>query len=201
MNDLGEQDAELWTRCVDGDADALGLLFDRHSDAVFRYCLSRTGSWHEAEELVSITFLEAWRQRRTLTLQRDSLLPWLLGVATNAARNTARSTRRYEQFLGRLPHTPFVPDHSTAADERIDTERQVQELLYGTTALTDGERDVLLLCVMNGYSYEETATALGIRVGTVRSRANRAKKKLRSAAPHLLADTTENLSTLESRLS
>ncbi len=201
MNDLGEQDAELWMRCVDGDADALGLLFDRHSDAVFRYCLSRTGSWYEAEELVSITFLEAWRQRRTLTLQRDSLLPWLLGVATNAARNTARSTRRYEHFLGRLPHTPFVPDHSTAVDERIDTERQVQELLYGTTALTDGERDVLLLCVMNGYSYEETATALGIRVGTVRSRANRAKKKLRSAAPHLLADTTENLSTLESRLS
>ncbi|WOH19854.1 RNA polymerase sigma factor [Paenarthrobacter sp. GOM3] len=201
MNDLGEQDAELWTRCVDGDADALGLLFDRHSDAVFRYCLSRTGSWHEAEELVSVTFLEAWRQRRTLTLQRDSLLPWLLGVATNAARNSARSTRRYEQFLGRLPHTPSVPDHSTAADERIDTERQVQELLYGTTALTDGERDVLLLCVMNGYSYEETATALGIRVGTVRSRANRAKKKLRSAAPHLLADTPESLTTLESRLS
>jgi RNA polymerase sigma factor (sigma-70 family) len=197
MNDVGEQDAELWTRCVDGDADALGSLFDRHSDAVFRYCLSRTGSRHEAEELVSVTFLEAWRQRSSLTLQRDSLLPWLLGVATN----TARSARRYEQFLDRLPHTQFVPDHAPAAVERIDTERQVQELLAGTAALTDGERDVLLLCVMNGYSYEETATSLGIRVGTVRSRVNRAKKKLRSAAPHLLAGTAPNPTTLESRLS
>ena len=201
MNDLGEQDAELWARCVEGDADALGLLFDRHSDAVFRYCLSRTGSWHDAEELVSVTFLEAWRQRSSLTLERDSLLPWLLGVATNAARNSARSARRYEQFLDRLLHTQFVPDHATAAVERIDTERQVQELLAGTKALTDGERDVLLLCVMNGYSYEETATSLGIRVGTVRSRANRAKKKLRSAAPHLLAGTAGNPTTLESRLS
>ncbi|TVU63959.1 RNA polymerase sigma factor [Paenarthrobacter nitroguajacolicus] len=201
MNHLGDEDAALWKRCVEGDADALGLLFDRHSDAVFRYCLSRTGSWHDAEELVSVTFLEAWRQRRNLALQRDSLLPWLLGVATNAARNSARSIRRYEQFLGRLPHSPSVPDHSTAADERLDTERQVRELLEGTTALTGGERDVLLLCVMNGYSYEEAAASLGVRIGTVRSRVNRAKKKLRSAAPHLLVDAADTPTTLESRLS
>lgn len=198
---MGEQDAELWERCVDGDPDALGSLFDRHSDAVFRYCLSRTGSWHDAEELVSVTFLEAWRQRKGLTLQRDSLLPWLLGVATNAARNKARSIRRHEQFLGRLPHSPVVPDHSAAADERLDTERQVRDLLSGTTGLNAGERDVLLLCVMNGYSYEETATALGIRIGTVRSRVNRAKKKLRAAAPHLLDRAGDPATILESRLS
>lgn len=201
MNQMGELDAELWKRCVEDDPDALGILFDRHSDAVFRYCLSRTGSWHEAEELVSVTFLEAWRQRKGLTLQRESLLPWLLGVATNAARNSARSTRRYEQFLGRLPHSSFVPDHSTAADERMDTERQVKELLEGAADLSAGERDVLLLCVMNGHSYEETAASLGIRIGTVRSRVNRAKKKLRAAAPHLLANAGGAPTILESRLS
>lgn len=201
MNQMGEQDAELWERCVDGDPDALGSLFDRHSDAVFRYCLSRTGSWHDAEELVSVTFLEAWRQRKGLTLQRDSLLPWLLGVATNAARNKARSIRRHEQFLGRLPHSPVVPDHSAATDERMDTERQVRDLLHGAAGLNNGERDVILLCVMNGYSYEETATALGIRIGTVRSRVNRAKKKLRAAAPHLLDRAGDPKTILESRLS
>lgn len=152
-------------------------------------------------KLVSVTFLEAWRQRKGLALQRDSLLPWLLGVATNAARNKARSIRRHEQFLGRLPHTPAVPDHSAAADERLDTERQVRELLDGTAGLTDGERDVILLCVMNGYSYEETATALGVPIGTVRSRVNRAKKKLRAAAPHLLDRAGDSATILESRLS
>ncbi|MGO4246157.1 sigma factor [Paenarthrobacter sp. RAF54_2] len=49
-------------------------MFDRHSRAVFRYCLSRTASWRDAEELVSVTFLEAWWQRRNLSLQRESLL-------------------------------------------------------------------------------------------------------------------------------
>lgn len=201
MKQMGEQDAELWERCVDGDPDALGTLFDRHSDAVFRYCLSRTGSWHDAEELVSVTFLEAWRQRKGLTLQRDSLLPWLLGVATNAARNKARSVRRHEQFLHRLPHSPVVPDHSTAVDDRMDTEQQVKDLLDGAAGLNNGERDVILLCVMNGYSYEETATALGIRIGTVRSRVNRAKNKLRAAAPHLLDRAGDPKTILESRLS
>ena len=198
---MGEADAVLWERCVQGDPDALGSLFDRHSDAVFRYCLSRTGSWHDAEELISVTFLEAWRQRKGLTLQRDSLLPWLLGVATNAARNKARSIRRHEQFLGRLPHSSVVPDHSAASDERLDTERQVRDLLDGSAGLNDGERDVILLCVMNGYSYEETATALGVRIGTVRSRVNRAKKKLRAAAPHLLDRAGDSATILESRLS
>ncbi|XAS67531.1 RNA polymerase sigma factor [Micrococcaceae bacterium Sec5.7] len=198
---MGEQDAELWERCVNGDPDALGTLFERHSDAVFRYCLSRTGSWHDAEELVSVTFLEAWRQRKGLTLQRDSLLPWLLGVATNAAKNKARSVRRHEQFLGRLPHSPAAPDHATAADERMDVERQVKDLLDGAAGLSAGERDVLLMCVMNGYSYEDTATALGIPIGTVRSRVNRAKKKLRAAAPHLLGRDGDSQTLLESRLS
>lgn len=198
MDQLGALDAELWKRCAEGDADALGLLFDRHSDAVFRYCLSRTGSWHDAEELVSVTFLEAWRQRKELTLQRDSLLPWLLGVATNAARNSARTTRRYEHFLGRLPHSTSVPDHAGTADERMDIERQVRELLDGTEGLTPGERDVLVLCVMHGYSYQQAADSLSIRIGTVRSRVNRAKEKLRAAAPHLLQS---DAAPLESRLS
>ncbi|MHC6222699.1 RNA polymerase sigma factor [Arthrobacter sp. MMS24-S77] len=68
---MGETDKDLWRECVAGDADAFGVLFNRHADAVFRYCLSRCGSWHDAEELVSITFLEAWRQRNRLRPERD----------------------------------------------------------------------------------------------------------------------------------
>ena len=105
MRQMGETDEDLWHKCIAGDADAFGVLFDRHADAVFRYCLSRCGSWHDAEELVSITFLEAWRQRNRLRPERNSLLPWLLGVATNANRNRARGSRRHAEFLSRLPHS------------------------------------------------------------------------------------------------
>ena len=200
MKQMGDSDSVLWGRCAQGDSDALGTLFDKHADALFRYALSRTRSWHDAEELVSLTFLEAWRQRAKLKLERDSLLPWLLGVATNVDRNRARSQRRHEQFLTRLPHSEPGADHAAEVAERLDAEAEVSRLLGGAAGLTNGERDAVILCFMNGYSYEETAVALKVRIGTVRSRLSRARKKLALAAPHLAP--AERLNTpLESRIS
>ncbi|UKA76160.1 RNA polymerase sigma factor [Arthrobacter sp. FW306-07-I] len=183
MRHMGESDENLWSACVGGDADAFGALFNRHADAVFRYCLSRCGSWHDAEELVSITFLEAWRQRNKLKPQKDSLLPWLLGVATNANLNRARASRRYADFLTRLPHSDprhreHEADHAESVTSRVDAEREVRELLDTTAGLHEGERDVVILCLMNGISQEDAAKTLGIRVGTVKSRLHRAKAKL-----------------------
>ena len=116
MKQMGEADAVLWDRCVQGDADALGSRFDRHSDAVFRYCPSRTGSWHDAEELVSVTFWKRGGSARALRCSGSPPPPWRPGVATNAARNKARSIRRREQFLGRLPHSDvrYPADTKTA---------------------------------------------------------------------------------------
>ncbi|MDQ0733241.1 RNA polymerase sigma factor [Arthrobacter sp. B1I2] len=180
---MGETDEDLWRECIAGDADAFGVLFDRHSDAIFRYCLSRCGSWHDAEELVSITFLEAWRQRNRLKPERDTLLPWLLGVATNANRNRARGSRRHAEFLARLPHSDprhgrNEADHAESVASRLDAERAVRELLDTTAGLNDGERDVVVLCLMNGIGQEEAAKTLGVRIGTVKSRLYRARTKL-----------------------
>ncbi|MFF2297574.1 sigma factor [Arthrobacter sp. NPDC058127] len=145
---MGETDEDLLRECVAGDADAFGVLFDRHADAVFRYCLSRCGSWHDAEELVSITFLEAWRQRNRLRPRRETVLPWLLGVATNANRNRARASRRHADFLARLPHSDprhgeHEADHAESVAARLDAERDVRELIDTTAGLNDGERDVV----------------------------------------------------------
>ena len=180
---MGETDEDLWRECISGNADAFGVLFDRHADAVFRYCLSRCGSWHDAEELVSITFLEAWRQRNRLRPERDTLLPWLLGVATNANRNRARGSRRHADFLARLPHSDprhgqHEADHAESVASRIDAERSVRDLLDTTAGLNDGERDVVVLCLMNGVGQEAAAKTLGVRIGTVKSRLHRARAKL-----------------------
>ncbi|MCP9487145.1 MAG: hypothetical protein MSC30_14950, partial [Gaiellaceae bacterium MAG52_C11] len=56
-------DAVLWRRARVGDADAFGLLFERHSDAIYNYCFRRIGDWAIAEDLLSVVFLEAWRRR------------------------------------------------------------------------------------------------------------------------------------------
>jgi RNA polymerase sigma factor (sigma-70 family) len=206
MRHMGESDEDLWRECVGGDADAFGVLFNRHADAVFRYCLSRCGSWHDAEELVSITFLEAWRQRTKLRPQRDSLLPWLLGVATNANRNRARASGRYADFLTRLPHSDprhgeHEADHAESVTSRVDAEREVCELLDTTAELHDGERDVVILCLMNGISQDDAAKTLGIPAGTVKSRLHRARAKL--AKMNQTPEPVEHLDTtiVEARLS
>ncbi|MBT8163807.1 MULTISPECIES: RNA polymerase sigma factor [Arthrobacter] len=203
---MGETDEELWRECIKGDADAFGMLFDRHADAVFRYCLSRCGSWHDAEELVSITFLEAWRQRNRLRPQRDTVLPWLLGVATNANRNQARASRRYADFVARLPHSDprhgdHEADHAESVASRLDAERAVRELLDTTAGLNDGERDVVILCLMNGIGQDEAAKALGVRTGTVKSRLHRARAKLAKMTGHPEPGEQFDTTIVEARLS
>jgi RNA polymerase sigma-70 factor (ECF subfamily) len=81
-------------------------------------------------------------------------LPWLLGVATNANRNRARASKRHAEFLARLPHSDPrygepEADHAEAIAIRLDAEGAVRELLDTTAGLNDGERDVVILRLMN----------------------------------------------------
>jgi DNA-directed RNA polymerase specialized sigma24 family protein len=92
-------DRELWARAVDGDREAFGLIFDRHSQAVYNHLFRRTADWAEAEDLASAVFLHAWRRREEIVLDRDSALPWLLGVANRSLSNTRRRIRRAEALF------------------------------------------------------------------------------------------------------
>ncbi|NUW36509.1 hypothetical protein HTZ77_34650 [Nonomuraea sp. SMC257] len=87
-------DAELWRRAVDGDTEAFGVIFDRHARAVYNHCFRRTADWSEAEDITSVVFLEAWRRHGELSPERDSALPWLLGVANNRHRPGPRRRPR-----------------------------------------------------------------------------------------------------------
>ena len=118
-----------------------------------------------------------------LRLAKETVLPWLLGVATNADRNRARASRRHAEFLARLPysdprHGENEADHAEAVAIRLDAERTVQEMLDRTAGLNSGERDVVLLCLINGLGQAEAAQILGVRHGTVKSRLHRARVKL-----------------------
>jgi DNA-directed RNA polymerase specialized sigma24 family protein len=95
-------------RAQAGDADAFGVLFERHASAVLRFCFRRTGNATLAEDLTSIVFLEAWRVRGKTVFFESRALPWLLGVALNVLRSQARAERGYREALARLPsdHLP-----------------------------------------------------------------------------------------------
>jgi RNA polymerase sigma factor (sigma-70 family) len=175
----GKTDEELWSIASSRDGDAFGELFERHADAVYNHCFRRTGSWSTAEDLTSVVFLEAWRKRRQVKFEGESVLPWLLAVANNSIRNANRSLRRYRRLLTKLPKPVAIPDQSDEAIGRIDDERAMGNILGAFNQLSQQDQEIVSLCDWSGLSYEEAAIALGIAVGTVRSRLSRARARLR----------------------
>ncbi|MGW1108473.1 RNA polymerase sigma factor [Streptomyces sp. NPDC002540] len=165
-----------------GDPDTFGSLFDDYARAVYNHAFRLTGDWSAAEDVLSLTFLEAWRLRGTVDLDGGSLRPWLLGIATNTARNTRRAARRHEAAVSRLPREEVFPDFAEDLVDRIDDASQVAMVQAAMSRLRRAEREVVALCIWSGLDYAAAAQALGIPVGTVRSRLSRACKKLRKFA-------------------
>lgn len=189
-------DEQLWTKAVDGDEVAFGVLFDRHSKAVYNHCFRLTASWAMAEDATQSTFLTAWRKRDRVRLINDSLLPWLLSVATNVVRSERRSARRWLAALLRMP-----PDRDTAdemADEvagRLDDIRRMRPVLRAVRGLPRAEREALMLCVWSSVSYADAAALLGISESSVRARVSRARSRL----TRILSDADLGVSQMELR--
>jgi RNA polymerase sigma factor (sigma-70 family) len=169
----------LWERAVEGEAAAFGELFERHAKSVYNYLFRRCGNWAIAQDLTSIVFLELWRRRADIHLQRTSALPLLLGVATNVLRNRGRTERRHRAAIERMPTPadPWTPDDDLA--DKLAEEQRMQELLEVLGQLPKREQELIVLCVWMELSYEEAADALCLPVGTVGSRLSRGKRRLR----------------------
>ncbi|HEV7741233.1 MAG TPA: sigma-70 family RNA polymerase sigma factor [Pseudolysinimonas sp.] len=169
-------DAHDWALARAGEGEAFGRIFDRHRDRVFRHGLRLVTVTADADDLVAITFLEAWRRRDSVRLVDGSVLPWLLVTATNVSRNLSRSARRYRALLARLPADPHTPDHAEFVDDG--------EASTALRRLSAADQQVLTLCVLEGMSERAAAHALGIPAGTVKSRLSRAKNRLASFLVH-----------------
>ncbi|MFD9053458.1 RNA polymerase sigma factor [Streptomyces zaomyceticus] len=189
----------LRARIRAGDPDAFAELFTEHARAVYSHAVRLTGERGAAEDIVSLTFLEAWRLREKLrpdaeppeadrapTGEGDGLRPWLYGIATNVLRNTRRAARRPSAALARRPGRPS--DHETVpdfADELVSRMEDAGRLAAARAALNQlrrPEREVLALCVWSGLSYAAAGEALGVPPSTVRSRLARARQRLRRLA-------------------
>ena len=168
-------DAELWARASGHDGDAFGELFDRHATRVYNHCFKRTADWTAAEDLTSVVFLEAWRKRRQVHLTGDSILPWLLAVANNCLRNTQRARRRYRRLLATLPRTQDAPSFEPEATDRLDDVVAMRRIIEVLAQLSPEDQEIVSLCDLSGLTYDEAASALGLPVGTVKSRLSRAR--------------------------
>jgi len=161
-----------------GEPAALGELFDEQAQAVYRHGYRLTADRSLAEDVLSATFLQAWRIRQRIDPEGGSLQPWLLGIATNTIRNLTRKARRERNLLARLWPPEQVPDFADEVVGRMDDAGTLASVREALRNLRTAEREVVALCVWAGLDYASAAQALGVPVGTVRSRLSRARRKL-----------------------
>ena len=153
-------------------------LFERHARSVHRYLVKRVGP-QNAEDLLGETFVTAFRSRRNYDLRHLDARPWLFGIATNHSRHFWRSEgRRQSRVHGGIGEAS-EPDHSDETTAKAFFAAQEGAVAQALAQLDDSHLDVLLLIAGPGFTYEEVAEALGIPVGTVRSRMSRTRLRLR----------------------
>ncbi|MBV9952757.1 MAG: sigma-70 family RNA polymerase sigma factor [Acidimicrobiia bacterium] len=176
---MGEpSDASLIAASIDRPVE-FGAIFDRHASALRRYLVRRLGP-AESDDVFGEVFRIAFERRSSYDLSRASARPWLYGIATNlVARHRRREARRI-RAVARLAGTRvIVDDHAEAVSGELDARERWARLAEEVTSLPAAELDALVLHVWEGLSYEDVAVAVGVPVGTVRSRLNRARRRLR----------------------
>jgi RNA polymerase sigma-70 factor (ECF subfamily) len=168
-------DESLFRASAHGEQAAFAELYERHARTIYNYLFRRLADWSEAEDLTAVVFLEAFRRRGDVVVVEGKLLPWLYGIATNVLRNRRRALWRHRALVERLASEP-----RSAAPEagRAEAVTQMRSVLERVAGLPRRQQDVVALCLWSGLSYEEAATALGVPVGTVRSRLARARAAL-----------------------
>jgi len=147
----------------------------RHFDAVHAYLARRVGAIR-ADDLASATFTIAFERRRTFRDATSSARPWLLGIATNLVRNEWRAEQRALEAVVRLGSEAGT----IAGVQGAGCESEAGRAAGLLEELDSDQREVVLLHAWEGLSYQEIAAALGIPLGTVRSRLARARARLRS---------------------
>jgi RNA polymerase sigma factor (sigma-70 family) len=180
----GASDESLLHASASGDQWAFSELYERHARTIYNYLFRRLADWSEAEDLTAVVFLEAFRRRSEVVVVEGKLLPWLYGIATNVLRNRRRALWRHRQLVAQLasqPGTEGMPD----VVARSEAAEQMRSVLKRVAKLPRQQRDVIALCVWSGLSYEEAAAALGVPIGTVRSRLSRARASLDSPPAEL----------------
>jgi RNA polymerase sigma factor (sigma-70 family) len=166
-------------------------LYDRHAPELHRFTARRVGS-QVAEDLVAETFLAAFRRRDSYDPSQPDARPWLYGIATNLIGHHRRSEMRMLRAYVRTPAPEPEADATASIDERLTATAAQPAIAAALAELPSQYRDVLLLVAWTDFSYEQVAAALGLPLGTVRSRLNRARQQvcaaLASSAPELLLE-------------
>ncbi|MFI7708157.1 RNA polymerase sigma factor [Nonomuraea sp. NPDC049480] len=161
------------------DPVAFEAFYRRHVDAVTRFLARRVDDPHTVADLVAEVFIGVLDSAHTYRPELGNEIAWLYGVARNTLsaekRRAFKETRLTSRISGRRP---LATDDIATLEERIDAEQPARRAFEAMAELSEGERAVLELVVIDQLTVTEAATALGIRPGTAKVRLHRARRTL-----------------------
>ena len=179
-------DEELIGRCRGGDLDAFNALVAAYQDRVYNLCLRMLGSPQAAEDATQETFLSAYRSLERM--RGPSVRPWLFRIAANASIDELRRRKRQahvsldvsaregddERPLEVADPSPGPEQFALRGELRVAISIELQRL-------PADQRLAVVLCDVEGLSYEEIAETMASSVGTVKSRISRGRARMREA--------------------
>jgi RNA polymerase sigma factor (sigma-70 family) len=170
-------DGELIRLSFD-DPSQFALIFERHAGALHKY-LSKRSNHSNVDDLLSETFIAAFRGRRNYNLTFEDARPWLYGIAVNTLRHHRRSEVRRLSHEGEVRPENSGEDLAERVVSAIVEQDELDRVRRALELVDDRFVDVLMLIAGPALTYEEIARALDIPIGTVRSRASRGRAQLR----------------------
>jgi RNA polymerase sigma-70 factor (ECF subfamily) len=178
VEDRPPHEAELVAKAKGGDRHAYEEIVRRHQNIAFRTAWVITGSAADAEEAAQDAFVKA---HRALGRFREGapLRPWLLTIVANEARNRVRAAGRRERLVLRVAEERRPGGAVPSPEAALLDFEQRDELLAAVGELSETDRQAIACRYFLDLSEEETAAALGVRRGTVKSRLARALARLR----------------------
>ncbi|MDX1448189.1 MAG: sigma-70 family RNA polymerase sigma factor [Acidimicrobiia bacterium] len=178
---MDRSDADLLAAAAEGDGEAYGAFFRRHSRAVTSYAVRRCDNADDVADLVSDTFMIALQASHRYIPENDTALPWLYGIARRVLARQRRRKAGFARLLVKSTHSElrFQGIEEEAIADAIDATRNAPALAEALDRLSKGERDVLELVAFEGLTPSEAAMVLELTPNAARLKLSRARRHMR----------------------
>lgn len=177
-----ESDAALVARALQGEQDSYSLLLQRHRDSVFRIALNNINDPDEALDITQESFVSAFASLRRYDPARP-FRAWIASITINKCRDWARrrKVRQFLFFAKPIEGAFDVVSEDRNPEEQAVASEEIAEMRTALASLPEKLRTPVILCLVEGMSQDEAASALGVNRKTVETRIYRARKLLAEA--------------------
>jgi len=169
------QETQVIRQVVEGDIESFRLIVERYERPIVRMIRNIINNRESCEDIAQDVFFTAYRKLASFDPVRGNFSTWLFTIARNKSINALRKKRPLS-----MSELPQKSDRHNPSDELAEREL-FDKLDAGLEALPSAQKRAFVLAEFEELSYEDIAQIEGVRIGTVKSRINRAKKKLAKA--------------------